>query len=615
MSPEGLFLQAKRLLVGEPIPSHLAHHERLSRVTGLAVLSSDALSSVAYATEEILRVLLVGGVAALGFVTLIAGVIAVILAIVVYSYRQTIYAYPNGGGAYIVAKENLGRYPSLIAAAALLIDYVLTVAVSVAAGVAAITSALPSWHLNRVELAIGLMALLTIGNLRGIRESGRIFAVPTYFFMAGIFALLGVGAWRYLTGSLATADAVAPLHVGQAGALTTFALLRAFSNGCTAMTGVEAVSNGVPAFRPPESRNAAATLFTMAVMAITMFMGISLLAHACRVVPTEAETVVSQIARTVFGGRGAAYYGVQVATMLILVLAANTAYADFPRLASLVARDRFLPRQFMSQGDRLAFSNGILILSSLAALLIVLFDGDTHALIPLYMIGVFVSFTLSQAGMMRHWYRERRRGWRTKAMVNGFGAFATLIVLCVVAATKAAEGAWLIMLMIPVLVGLFTVTRRHYDEVAASLSLRGWSPRSQGGNVVIVPLGGLQRAVVQALGYAVHLSGDVRAVYVDIDPAASREVRTHWAEWGQGAQLVVLESPYRSLLEPLLEYIEQVQAADPAGYVTVILPEFVPKRLWHTVLHNQHALLIKAALLFKRNVVVTSVPYQIGRPD
>ncbi|RPJ82158.1 MAG: APC family permease, partial [Acidobacteria bacterium] len=588
-----MFLQAKRLLVGKPIPSHLAHHERLSRVTGLAVLSSDALSSVAYATEEILRVLLVGGIAALALVTPIAVVIAVILATVAYSYRQTIHAYPNGGGAYIVAKENLGRYPSLVAAAALLIDYVLTVAVSVAAGVAAITSALPAWHLNRVEIALGLVTLLTIGNLRGIRESGRIFAIPTYFFMAGIFTLLGVGAWRYVTGSLGTAEAVDPLQVRHAAGLTTFAVLTAFSNGCTAMTGVEAVSNGVPAFRPPESRNAAATLFTMAAMAITMFIGISLLAHACKVVPTETETVVSQIARTVFGGRGFPYYGVQVATMLILVLAANTAYADFPRLASLVARDRFLPRQFMSQGDRLAFSNGILILSSVAALLIVVFDGDTHALIPLYMIGVFVSFTLSQAGMVRHWYREHQTGWRTSATVNGFGALATFIVLCVVAVTKAAAGAWLIMLMIPVLVGLFLVTRRHYDEVASSLSLRGWSPRVQGGNVVIVPLGGLQRAVVEALRYAVHLSPDVRAVYVDIDPAASHDVRTQWPSWGQSAQLVVLPSPYRSLLEPLLEYIEQVQAADPAGYVTVILPEFVPRRLWQGVLHNQHALLIK----------------------
>ena len=613
MSPERLFSQAKRLLVGEPIPSHLAHHERLSRVTGLAVLSSDALSSVAYATEEILRVLLVGGVGALALVTPIGAAIAVILAIVAFSYRQTIHAYPSGGGAYIVAKDNLGRLPSLTAAAALLIDYVLTVAVSVAAGVAAVTSAFPAVHVGRVEIALGFVVLLAIGNLRGIRESGRIFAAPTYFFIGSIFVMVTLGAWRYFTGSLAPVPGdTVPLHVAHAGDLTTFALLTAFSNGCTAMTGVEAVSNGVPAFRPPESRNASATLVTMAAIAITMFMGITLLAHACQVVPTETETVVSQIARAVFGGRGALYFAVQAATMLILVLAANTAYADFPRLASIVARDRFLPRQFMSQGDRLAFSNGILILSALAAGLLIVFDGDTHALIPLYMIGVFISFTLSQAGMVLHWRRERQAGWKTSAAVNAVGALATFVVLCVVAVTKAAEGAWIIMLMIPMLIGLFTVTRRHYDEVAASLSLRGWRPEPQGGNVVIVPVGGLQRAVVKALGYATHLSTDVRGVYVDIDPAASAEVRKNWPEWGQGAELVVLDSPYRSLLEPLLEYIEQVQAADPAGFVTVILPEFVPKRLWQNVLHNQHALLIKAALLFKRNVVVTSVPFHIG---
>jgi amino acid transporter len=613
MSPERLFSRAKRLLVGEPIPSHCAHHERLSRVTGLAVLSSDALSSVAYATEEILRVLLVGGVGALSLVTPIGAVIAGILAIVAFSYRQTIHAYPGGGGAYLVAKDNLGRAPSLAAAAALLIDYVLTVAVSVAAGVAAITSAFPALRLGRVEIALGFVGLLTVGNLRGIRESGRIFAAPTYFFIGSILTMLAVGAWRYLSGSLTPLPPeAASLEVGRAGGLTTFALLTAFSNGCTAMTGVEAVSNGVPAFRPPESRNASATLVTMAATAITLFMGITLLAHACRVIPSETETVVSQVARSVFGGRGTMYFAVQAATMLILVLAANTAYADFPRLASIVARDRFLPRQFMSQGDRLAFSNGILILSGLAALLLAVFDGDTHALIPLYMIGVFISFTLSQAGMVVHWHRQRRPGWLASAATNAVGAAATFVVLCVVAVTKAVEGAWVIMLMIPVLIALFNVTHRHYEEVAASLSLRGWQPDPEGGNVVIVPMGGLQKAVVKALRYATRLSSDVRAVYVDVDPAAAADVKRNWSAWGQGAELVVLDSPYRSLLEPLLEYIEQVEAADPAGYITVILPEFVPRRLWQNVLHNQHALLIKAALLFRRNVVVTSVPFHIG---
>ena len=612
MADESFLYQLKRVLVGAPIPSHQAHHERLSRVTGLAVLSSDALSSVAYATEEILRVLLVGGIAALSLATPIGVVIAVTLAIVVFSYRQTIHAYPSGGGAYIVAKENLGTLPSLIAAASLLIDYVLTVAVSVAAGVAALTSAFPQWAPYRVEIALGFVGVLTVGNLRGVRESGRIFAVPTYFFIASIVGVLAVGAWRYFTGAIAPPHELA--HPATAtNLLTTFALLTAFSNGCTAMTGVEAVSNGVPAFRPPESRNAASTLVVMGALAITMFLGITLLAHAYALVPNNAETVISQLARVTFGGGTAFYFAVQAATMLILVLAANTAYADFPRLASIVARDRFLPRQFTNQGDRLAFSNGILILSALAAVLLVAFAGDTHALIPLYMIGVFVSFTLSQAGMVIHWRKSGEPGWRSSAFVNGFGALVTGIVLVIVAITKATEGAWLIILMIPALVTLFTVTRRHYDKVASELTLKDWEPEPVGGHVVLVPIGGVQRAVVKALRYARSLAGDVRAVYVEFDPASANALRGQWDQWGQGVTLVVLESPYRSLMEPLLEYIEQIQREDPTAYVTVILPEFVPRKLWQHLLHNQHALLIKGALLFKPNVVVTSVPFHLGR--
>jgi len=611
VSDESFLSQLKRALVGAPIHSDQAHHERLSRVTGLAVLSSDALSSVAYATEEILRVLLVGGVAALSLVTPIGITIAVTLAVVVFSYRQTIFAYPSGGGAYIVAKENLGTIPSLVAAASLLIDYVLTVAVSVAAGVAALTSAFPHWVPYRVEIGLGFVALIMVGNLRGIRESGRIFAVPTYFFIVSIMAMLGLGAWRYFTGAVAPPHEL--MHPASATSLlTTFALLTAFSNGCTAMTGVEAVSNGVPAFRPPESRNAAATLMLMGLLSIMMFMGITLLAHAYGLVPNDAETIVSQLARATFGGGTVPYFAAQAATMLILVLAANTAYADFPRLASIVARDRFLPRQFTTQGDRLAFSNGILILSVLAAALLVVFGGDTHALIPLYMIGVFVSFTLSQAGMVIHWRRSGEPGWRSSAVVNGFGALVTAIVLVIVAITKAAEGAWIIILMIPALVTLFTITRRHYDSVAFELSLRDWTPEPVGSHVVLVPIGGIQRAVVKALRYARSLGADVRAVYVALDPATTNALRGQWDRWGQGVALVVLESPYRSLLDPLLDYIEQIRREDPSAYVTVILPEFVPRKLWQHLLHNQHALLIKGALLFKPNVVVTSVPFHLG---
>ena len=612
MPEEGLLGQIKRLVVGEPIPSHLEHHERLSRVTGLAVLSSDPLSSVAYATEEILRVLILVNVSALTFASPIAFIIATILAIVVFSYRQTIHAYPSGGGAYIVARENLGEMPSLIAASALLIDYILTVAVSVAAGVAALTSAFPEWIDHRVVIALTFVVILMLGNLRGIRESGQIFAAPTYFFIASLLTLIGVGTWRALTGTVQPVQVIAPLEsIGQP--VTIFLLLRAFSNGCTAMTGVEAVSNGVPAFKPPESKNAAATLIIMAVLSITMFLGITLLAQTYHVIPSEQETVVSQLARGVFGGRGLPYYLVQAATMLILVLAANTAYADFPRLSSILARDRYLPRQFMNQGDRLAFSNGILGLSMFAALLIVVFTGDTHALIPLYMIGVFLSFTLSQAGMVIHWKKLRGPGWKTSAAISGVGALVTGVVLLVVAVTKAHEGAWIIMLLIPILVVFFRVTRTHYNSVAAQLSLTSWQPDERHHNKVLVPVGGVQRAVVRALDYARTLSNDVRGIYIDVDPAATEQIRRDWDKWGRGVPLVVLPSPYRSLMEPMLEYIEKLDAERSDDYITVVLPEFVPARWWHHLFHNQRALLIKGALLFKPNTIVTSVPFHLNR--
>lgn len=610
---EGVLAQIKQFIVGQPIPSHLAHHERLSRFTGLAVLSSDPLSSVAYATEEILRVLVLVSVGALGLATPIALVIAAILAVVVFSYRQTIYAYPGGGGAYIVAKDNLGETPALAAAGALLIDYVLTVAVSIAAGVAAITSAFPEWHVNRVELALAFVLVLMIGNLRGIRESGRIFAIPTYFFVVSLLTLIGVGAWRALSGTIEPVAVADPLQ-STGEPLTVLLLLTAFSNGCTAMTGVEAVSNGVPAFKPPEARSAAATMVMMAVLAITMFTGITFLAHAYGAIPSDQETAISQIARGVFDGRGTAYYLVQAGTMLILVLAANTAYADFPRLASILARDRYLPRQLMNQGDRLAFSNGIVGLSVFAGILLVLYGGDTHALIPLYMIGVFVSFTLSQAGMVAHWRRFRGPGWRTSAAVNGFGGLVTGIVLVVVAVTKVQEGAWIILVLIPIHVVFFRGTKRHYDLVASQLSLHAWAPPPpRRRNTVLVPISGVHRAVVQAVEYAKTLSEDVRALYVEVEPAAATELRREWERCGQGVNLIVLESPYRSLMEPLLEYIEQIDAERPDDFVTIVLPEFVPARWWHHLFHNQRALLIKGALLFKPNVVVTSVPFHLTR--
>ncbi len=611
MSSEGFSSLLKRLIVGRPIPSHLAHHERFSRITGLAVLSSDPLSSVAYATEEILRVLLLAGVAALSLSLPIAGAIAAILVIVVASYRQTIQAYPGGGGAYTVARENLGEGTSLIAAAALLIDYVLTVAVSIAAGVAALTSAFPDWHINRVELALVFVAILMFGNLRGLRESGRLFAAPTYLFIASVLTMLLFGLWQVVTGTATPVAAAETLETG-GETLTLFVVLRAFSNGCTAMTGVEAVSNGVPAFRSPEVRNAVATMTAMAVLAVAMFVGITVLAQTYAIVPSETETVLSQLGRGVFGGRSVLYFVLQAGTMAILVLAANTAYADFPRLASILARDGYLPRQFMNRGDRLAFSNGIVGLSLFAALLLVIFAGDTHALIPLYMIGVFVSFTLSQAGMVAHWRRLRTPGWQRRAAMNLSGAIVTGVVLVVVAITKTTEGAWVILLLIPVHVFAFRQSKRHYAEVAAQLRLDNGVAEPGLRNVVVVPVSGVHRAVVQALDYARTLSSDVRAVFVQLDPARPAPVQ-EWDRWSGGVPLVVLDSPYRSLMEPLLEYLEQLHHSNPDAYLTVVLPEFVPARWWHHLFHNQSALLIKGALLFEPRTIVTSVPFHLVR--
>jgi amino acid transporter len=611
MSEDSAF-SLKRLLVGKPIPSHLAHHERLSRVTGLAVLSSDALSSVAYATDFILATLVVASVSAFWYAVPISLVIASLLAIVAFSYRQTIHAYPTGGGAYIVAKENISPMAGLIAAASLLVDYTLTVAVSISAGVLAITSAVPQLVPYRVEICLVFLVVLTIGNLRGIRESGNIFAVPTYFFVLGIGLLLAAGAYRYLTGGIVPVTVPLPPNAGHQP-MTTFLLLTAFANGCTAMTGVEAVSNGVPAFRPPEAKNASATLVAMATLAIAMFVGITMLAHVYKVVPNSAESGISQLGRAIFGGPNVLYYLLQAGTTMILVLAANTAFADFPRLASIVSRDRYLPRQFMNQGDRLAFSNGILVLSAFAAVLIFVFHGDTQSLLPLYMIGVFISFTLSQAGMVIHWRTTKEPGWQTSALVNGFGAVVTGIVLIIVAVTKTFEGAWIVLLLIPMIVAVFKATSRHYTHVGAQLTLKGYAPQPRVHNTVLIPIGGVQRAVVEALRYAETLSGDVRGIYVDVDPAGTEQVKRDWETWGGRVKLVILPSPFRSLMEPLLEYIEQVGSEKSGDYVTVILPEFVPAKWWQHLLHNQRALLIKGALLFRPNTVVTSVPFHLAK--
>ena len=607
-----MFESFKRLVVGRPIASYHADHHRFTLFGGLAVLSSDALSSVAYATEEVLRVLMVGGLAALSLGQPVSFLIATLLLIVVFSYRKTIHAYPGGGGAYIVARDNLGPNFGLAAAAALLIDYTLTVAVSIAAGVSAITSAIPALHVNRVALSLAFIVMLMLGNLRGLKESTKLFGVPVYGFVGVMVALILAGGYQVLSGSAAPIEAVNPLPTFGTGSITLFVLLSAFANGCTAMTGVEAVSDGVPAFKAPAAQNATRTLGLMAVLAIGMFLGISYLAHAYQVVPSETETVVSQLARGVFGGRNVLYYTVQAATMLILVLAANTAFADFPRLASIVARDRYMPRQFMNIGDKLAFSNGIVALSVAAGILCIIFGGDPHGLIPLYMIGVFLSFTLSQTGMFLRARRLREPGWKVSAAISGVGAIVTFVVLLVVAITKGLDGAWIVVVLIPLLSMLFRSTRSHYDAVARQLSLSGRTvDPTRRGHMVIVPIGGVQRAVVEALGYASSLSTDVRAVYVNVHPDALEALKRDWPNWGSHVKLVVLQSPYRSMTEPLLDYIDRMRLEHPDDYMTVVLPEFVVRHWWHHLLHNQSALTLKAALLFRKRIVTTSVPFHL----
>jgi amino acid transporter len=606
-----LAYRLKRLLVGTPLPTAQARHERLGKATALAVFASDALSSVAYATEEILLVLMVAGSVALSYSLPIGFAIVILIAIVVSSYRQTILAYPQGGGAYVVSKDNLGTVPGLIAAAALLIDYVLTVAVSVAAGIAAVTSAVPALYRYRVWLCVFGVAAIAIANLRGIRESGKIFAAPTYLFVVSLFTLVVYGSLGAVLDFLGEAP-YQPHPPGLEG-IGLFLILRAFAAGCAALTGVEAVSDGVPAFKPPEAHNARVVLAWLGIILIALFLGITYLSFDFGIRPRADETVVSQLARHVFG-TGLVYYEIQLVTMLILVLAANTSFADFPRLAYFLARDRFIPRQFGTQGDRLVFSNGIVILGGLAALLLVLFRGDTHALIPLYAVGVFISFTLSQSSMVLRWLRLRGDGWWWRVGINGVGAAATGVVMVTIAVTKFSHGAWIVLLLIPLLVMTFMVVRRHYEDVATQLSLEDFSPPPPMTNTVLVLVGDLHKGIVRAVQYAQTLSPSAKAVYVETDPERTRRLEERWGKWGLGAPLIVLNSPYRSILGPLMDYIEQLQARGGDNHVvTIVLPEFIPARWWQQILHNQTALLIKGQLLFRKNVVVTDVPHHLRR--
>jgi amino acid transporter len=599
----------KRLLVGDPLATSQAPHQRISKKVALAIFSSDALSSTAYATEEILLALSLGGTAALTYGLPIAFAVATLLLIVAISYRQTMYAYPTGGGAYIVSKHNLGTGPSLVAGAALLVDYVLTVAVSIAAGVAAITSALPSLFEHRISIGISLIAFITLANLRGIRESGAFFAPPTYLFIASIFALLITGFFRVQV--LGMPPTTPPL-VEASEPITIFLLLRAFSSGCTALTGVEAISDAVPAFRDPVSRNAARTLGWMAAILGTMFLGITLLAHRLNLVPRAEETVLSQIARTIFG-EGILYYVVQAGTAMILVLAANTSFADFPRLASFLARDGFLPRQLGNRGDRLVFSNGIIALGFLASVLLVVFRGSTHAIIPLYAVGVFLSFTLSQMAMVKHWYTHTARGWQLKMLINLTGGLTTGVVMLVIAGTKFAHGAWAVICLIPLMVFAFQGVKKHYRTVAKQLSLEGFVPKAPKGHSVVVLISGVHRGVLEALQYARAISPNVTAVSVEIDADAMERIRERWRQFGMGIPLTVLKSNYRSVVKPLLDYLDDFREKNPNQVVTVVLPEFIASRWWHHLLHNQTAFLIKGALLFRPGVIVTSVPHHLPR--
>jgi amino acid transporter len=601
----------RRLLIGDPLATSQAHHERLTKAKALAVFASDALSSNAYATEEILLVLVLAGSGALGLSINVAVAIAVLLLIVGTSYYQIIRSYPKGGGTYIVSKDNLGTMPSLVAGAALLIDYVLTVAVSVAAGVAALFSWLPFLLPYRVPVAIAAVALVTIINLRGVRESASIFAVPTYIFVVSVFAMLGLGLYRMLSGTL-TPIAYSPGEIAQpVQAVGLFLILRAFSAGCTALTGIEAIADGVPAFRKPEAVNAGRTLVAMIILLGTMFVGISFVSHALGVAPVHGETVLSQMARALFGG-GPAYVLVQVATALILLLAANTAFADFPRLSSFIARDGFLPRPLGNVGDRLVFSNGIVLLGVLASLLIVAFNGDTHRLLPLYAIGVFLCFTLSQTGMVVRWFRLRTAHWQWMALLNGVGAAATLVVLGVILATRFTHGGWIVVILLPAIIAMFLRIHRHYVNTAAQLSLEDYgAPARIRRHRVVVPIAGVHRGVLHALNYARTLSDDVTAVYVDTDPEATARLQQKWERWGDGVRLEVLSSDYRSIVEPLIAYLDRIDACQKDDIITVVMPQFLASKWWHNILHNQTALLIRLALLFRRGMVVTDVPYRL----
>lgn len=617
-------------LIGRPLRTADAPHQTIGKAVGLAVFGADALSSIAYAPQETLVILAAAGTQAYGYAFPISLIITLLLAIVTISYQQTIHAYPSGGGAYTVVKENLGITAALVAGAALLLDYILLAAVATSSGIAQVVSAFPFLFPYRVFLSVGCLILIAVANLRGVKESGNTFAAPTYFFLGMTVLTVIVGFVRYLGGTLGTVVDPPPVEMFHTTEpLTLFLLLRAFSNGTTALTGVECISNGVKAFKEPRAHNAALTMVWMSTLLGVLFVGVTYLLGVIGAVPSESETVISQLARTAFGDRGLLYLGTITATTIILVLATNTAFADFPRLSAIIAEDGYMPRQLAYRGSRLVFSRGITSLTVIASLLIVIFNASVTALIPLWAVGVFLSFTLSQAGMARHWWNNGRLmkrqdtknevvsrydpGWRWKLAINGLGAVTTAIVTLIFAITKFVDGAWIIVLLLPALVISFYAVHRHYKNLARDLSLEDYGqPPPSKRHRVLVPIAGVHRGALEALDYALSLSDDVTAVHISIDQEQKSVLENKWNLWGKGVRLVIIESPYRTFLEPFLEYVNEICAIlQPNERITIVVPQFMPKRWWHNLLHTQTAFWLRFALLNKRGIVITEVPYQV----
>ncbi len=605
----------KDLLIGPALPTSSAIHQRLNKLRALAAFSPDALASIAYANQEIYLGLIVAGTAGLAYAWPIALAISTLLAIVALSYFQTIHAYPSGGGSYIVARSNLGTVPGLIAAAALLTDYLLNAAVSLTAGVAAIASAFPDLWPYRVSIALFLLLIITLLNLRGLQETGTAMAIPVYFFVVTYLAMIAYGLFRLFIEGPTPLETV---NVPVLEPLTLFLVLHAFSTGSTALTGVEAISNGVPVFEPPESKNAGRTLMVMAFLMASLFIGSIALTRFFAVTAGPEETILSALARRLVG-TSPFYFIIQFATLGILTVAANTSFAGFPRLAAILAQHGFLPRQLSSPGDRLGFTNGIILLGAGTAALIIFFNGDTHALVPLFAIGAFMAFTLSQAGMVIHWIKDRTSGWLWKSPINALGALATGTTLIVVAVSKFVEGAWITLLLIPLLVFLFLRVHRHYQQVRVQLSLHGLPPSLRPAEParVVIPISGVHRGMINAVSFAESISSNVTAVFVELEAGSGSRVSEEWKEWWPDVPLVIVPSPFRSIVGPLLEYLEKTDLEHNDGQLAVVvLPEFVTTSWWQNLLHNQTAWLLKAALLYGRRTmglerVVIDVPYHL----